>query len=63
MTNTRIESDSMGEIEVPADKYWGAQTERSLHDFNIGKDLMPREVTHAFGILKKGSSTHQSRFR
>jgi fumarate hydratase class II len=54
--NTRIETDSMGEIEVPADKYWGAQTERSLHHFNIGKDIMPREVTHAFGILKKAAA-------
>ena len=52
----RIETDSMGEIEVPADKYWGAQTERSLHHFNIGKDLMPREITHAFGILKKAAA-------
>lgn len=56
MSTIRIESDSMGEIEVPADKYWGAQTERSLHHFNIGKDLMPREVTHAFGILKKAAA-------
>ncbi len=56
MTTTRIESDSMGEIEVPADKYWGAQTERSLHHFNIGKDIIPREVTHAFGILKKAAA-------
>lgn len=56
MSKTRIESDSMGEIAVPADKYWGAQTERSLHHFNIGKDVMPREVTHAFGILKKAAA-------
>lgn len=56
MSKTRIESDSMGEIAVPADKYWGAQTERSLHHFNIGKDIMPREVTHAFGILKKAAA-------
>ncbi len=56
MTNTRIESDSMGEIEVPANKYWGAQTERSLHHFNIGNDLMPIEVIHAFGILKKAAA-------
>ena len=52
----RIESDSMGEIEVPGDKYWGAQTERSLHHFSIGNELMPREVTHAFGILKQASA-------
>ena len=56
MTTTRIETDSMGEIAVPADKYWGAQTERSLHHFNIGSDIMPREVTHAFGILKKAAA-------
>lgn len=57
MTNkTRVESDSMGSIEVPADKYWGAQTQRSLHHFNIGQDIMPKEVTHAFGILKKAAA-------
>lgn len=56
MTTTRIEKDSMGEIEVPSNKYWGAQTARSLHHFNIGNDLMPREVTHAFGILKKAAA-------
>ena len=56
MSQTRIETDSMGEIEVPANKYWGAQTERSLHHFNIGKDIMPLEVTHAFGILKKAAA-------
>ncbi len=49
----RIETDSMGQIEVPADKYWGAQTQRSLHHFNIGYDVMPREMIRAFGILKK----------
>ena len=52
-TATRIESDSMGEIEVPANKYWGAQTERSLLHFNIGFDVMPREMIRALGILKK----------
>jgi fumarate hydratase class II len=55
-SKTRIEVDSMGEILVPADKYWGAQTERSLHHFNIGRDIMPREVVHAFGILKKAAA-------
>src|SRR5437870_2772153 len=55
-TNTRIETDSMGEIEVPADKYWGAQTERSLLHFNIGNDVMPREMIRAFGILKKAAA-------
>jgi fumarate hydratase class II len=49
----RIERDSMGEIEVPSNVYWGAQTQRSLHHFNIGFDKMPREMIRAFGILKK----------
>ncbi|HAF13450.1 MAG TPA: class II fumarate hydratase [Blastocatellia bacterium] len=52
----RIESDSMGKIEVPADKYWGAQTERSLLHFNIGDDKMPREMIRALGILKKAAA-------
>ena len=51
--NVRIETDSMGEIDVRADRYWGAQTERSLLHFNIGFDVMPREMIRAFGILKK----------
>ena len=50
---TRIETDSMGEIEVASDNYWGAQTERSLHHFNIGNDVMPREMIRALGILKR----------
>ena len=50
---TRIESDSMGAIEVPADRYWGAQTQRSLQHFRIGGDRFPREMIRAFGILKK----------
>src|SRR5438270_4504751 len=49
----RMESDSMGPIEVPADVYWGAQTARSLVHFNIGRDTMPPELIRAFGILKK----------
>src|SRR6266513_1548830 len=52
-SGTRIETDSMGEIEVPADKYWGAQTQRSLIHFAIGFDVMPREMIRAFGVLKK----------
>jgi fumarate hydratase class II len=52
----RIESDSMGEVQVPADKYWGAQTERSLLHFNIGKDRMPREMIRALGLLKKAAA-------
>ena len=50
---TRTESDSMGKIEVPAHVYWGAQTQRSLLHFNIGRDTMPPELIRAFGILKK----------
>ncbi len=53
---TRVESDSMGEIEVRADRYWGAQTERSLHHFNIGFDVMPREMVRALGVLKKAAA-------
>ncbi len=52
----RIENDSMGDIEVPANKYWGAQTQRSLIHFNIGNDLMPRPLIRAFGILKKSAA-------
>src|ERR671915_673564 len=53
---TRIETDSMGAIEVAADRYWGAQTERSLHHFNIGDDKMPREMIRALGVLKKAAA-------
>lgn len=56
MSTTRIETDSMGEMAVPTNKYWGAQTARSLHHFNMGDDIMPREITHAFGILKKAAA-------
>jgi fumarate hydratase, class II len=53
---TRTETDSMGAVEVPADRYWGAQTQRSLHHFSIGGDRMPVEVVRAFGILKKAAA-------
>lgn len=59
MTTTkkyRIETDSLGEIKVPNDKLWGAQTQRSLEHFNIGDDLMPREMIGAFAILKKAAA-------
>ena len=49
----RIEKDTMGEIKVPEDKYWGAQTQRSLHNFEIGKEKMPLEIVHGFAYLKK----------
>ena len=52
----RIESDSMGKIEVPANVYWGAQTQRSLLHFNIGRDTMPPELIRAFGTLKKAAA-------
>jgi fumarate hydratase class II len=52
----RIESDSMGKIEVPSNVYWGAQTARSLVHFNIGRDTMPPELIRAFGILKKAAA-------
>ena len=55
-TETRMESDSMGEIEVPADRYWGAQTARSLHHFPIGDDRMPEPLIRAFGLLKEAST-------
>ncbi len=61
--NTRIETDSMGAIAVEADKYWGAQTERSLHHFNIGFDTMPREMIRALGILKKAAAIVSVSFR
>lgn len=53
---TRIETDSMGEIAVEASRYWGAQTERSLHHFHIGTDRFPREMIRALGILKKSAA-------
>ena len=53
---TRSETDSMGAIDVPADKYYGAQTARSLANFDIGGEKMPTEIIHAFGILKKAAA-------
>jgi len=56
MSNVRKEADSLGEIDVPADKLWGAQTQRSLQYFSIGHDLMPREMIPAYAILKKAAA-------
>jgi fumarate hydratase, class II len=56
VASTRVESDSMGEIEVPSDRYWGAQTARSLHHFDIGIETMPTPLIRAFGILKGASA-------
>ena len=52
----RTETDSMGSIAVPADRYWGAQTQRSLQHFSIGSDRMPKEVYHAYGVVKKAAA-------
>jgi len=59
MSNTRIESDALGNIEVPADKLWGAQTQRSLKYFSIGRELMPREMITAYAVLKKSLRQRQ----
>ncbi len=56
MPEFRIESDSLGEVKVPADKLWGAQTQRSLEHFSIGRDLIPREMIAAYAILKKAAA-------
>ena len=56
MTEFRIETDSLGEVDVPADKLWGAQTQRSLKYFSIGSDLMPREMIAAYAILKHAAA-------
>src|SRR4030043_1662850 len=53
---TRIEKDTMGPVEVPADKYWGAQTQRSVNNFKIGDQLMPIEIIYAFAYLKKAAA-------
>jgi fumarate hydratase, class II len=52
----RTETDSLGEVDVPAGKLWGAQTQRSLEHFSIGKDLMPREMITAYVLLKKAAA-------
>src|ERR1700742_1952089 len=56
MTNMRVETDSLGKVEVPADKLWGAQTQRSLEHFSIGRDLIPREMITAYATLKKAAA-------
>jgi fumarate hydratase, class II len=60
-TGTRRETDSMGAIDVPADRYWGAQTQRSLIHFSIGDDRMPKAVYHAYGYVKKAAATVNGR--
>src|SRR6202040_2489721 len=56
MVEMRKETDSLGMVEVPADKLWGAQTQRSLEHFSIGKDLIPREMITSYAILKKAAA-------
>jgi fumarate hydratase class II len=56
VADVRKETDSLGEVSVPADKLWGAQTQRSLEHFSIGKDLIPREMITAYAILKKAAA-------
>src|SRR5215813_12627426 len=60
-TGMRREFDSLGDVEVPADRYWGAQTQRSLQHFNIGHDRMPKEVYHAYGYVKKAAAVVNTR--
>jgi fumarate hydratase, class II len=55
-TSIRVESDSMGKVDVPADKLWGSQTQRSLEHFSIGHDLMPREMIGAYAVLKRSAA-------
>ena len=52
----RVEKDTLGEVKVPADKLWGAQTERSRGNFRIGTERIPLEIIHAFGAIKKGAA-------
>ena len=61
MTEFRKESDSLGEVDVPADKLWGAQTQRSLEYFSMGRDLIPTEMITAYAILKKAAATQTMR--
>ena len=60
-TGMRREFDSLGDVEVPANRYWGAQTQRSLEHFNIGNDRMPKEVYHAYGYVKKAAAIVNTR--
>ncbi len=57
MTNVRKETDNLGVVEVPADKLWGAQTQRSLEHFSIGTDLMPLEMITSYATLKKAATS------
>jgi fumarate hydratase class II len=61
MISMRKETDSLGVVEVPADKLWGAQTQRSLEHFSIGKDLIPREMNYGLCHVEESRCNHQSR--
>ena len=60
-TGTRQESDSLGTVEVPAHRYWGAQTQRSLRHFSIGHDRLPKELYQAYGYVKKAAASVNTR--
>src|SRR5882672_2753440 len=62
IVNARTESDSFGPIDVPAEHYWGAQTQRSLQNFKIGGQTMPLPLIHAFGALKKAAALANMKF-
>ena len=55
-TGSRIETDTFGPLAVPADRYWGAQTQRSIENFRIGTERMPRPLIHALGIVKRAAA-------
>jgi fumarate hydratase class II len=63
MVKTRIESDTCGPIEVPADRYWGAQTERSRRNFRIGEERMPKPIIRALGTIKRAAAEVNHRLR
>ena len=60
--STRTEHDSLGPVDVPVNRYWGAQTQRSLQNFKIGGEQFPREFIRAYGILKKAAATVNESF-
>src|SRR5262245_10291886 len=55
-SKTRVESDAFGELKIPANRLWGAQTQRSLHNFRIGAERMPSEIVHALGLIKRAAA-------
>ena len=63
MSDFRTEADGLGQVNVPADKLWGAQTQRSLQHFSIGRDLIPREMITAYAIIKRAAAAANGRTR